>query len=421
MITNQTKILIVPGYLLYPYETGAGVAQFHFIDGIKDKVDLTVLLSPINVSLENLPALKERWPNVGFLHWERKVDVPVAPSFPQRLIGKIKRTIQPQQKEIEVERSEKYKEIHYNIENILLDPPNWMVKSLDEILTREKFDLVQFDLPINMGLAEVVKRRAKTLFVHHEIKFQRIKTSISGQESDLAALQELQGQVAQAECAKLNSFDAIQVFHSEDAEILKSKITTPIFICPFSIDNKVFRQHELNEKVQRLIFVGSDEHLPNLDGLKWLVDQVDKQEPFTVNLHVIGRWSSENRELLQRDWLSFEGFVKDLSPWYRNSVMLAPIRMGAGLRTKIMEAMAASNPVITTKFAAQGIDQDNSGLLFAESLTEIQQHLDQLINEKQAFSAGQSAVYRYAMGNFSSESVIDKRIEIIDKTLTIDD
>lgn len=57
-----------------------------------------------------------------------------------------------------------------------------------------------------------------------------------------------------------------------------------------------------------------------------------------------------------RDGISVPGALPDLRPvWQRASVMVAPLRFSAGIQNKILEAMAAGVPVVTTPAAAEAI------------------------------------------------------------------
>ena len=50
------------------------------------------------------------------------------------------------------------------------------------------------------------------------------------------------------------------------------------------------------------------------------------------------------------------GYVDDLDPFYRDAfVFVAPLRLGAGLKFKVLDAMAYGLPVVATSVAAEGI------------------------------------------------------------------
>jgi glycosyltransferase involved in cell wall biosynthesis len=51
------------------------------------------------------------------------------------------------------------------------------------------------------------------------------------------------------------------------------------------------------------------------------------------------------------------GEVADLMPYLEDAaVVVAPIRMGGGMRVKVLEALAAGKAVVTTPLAAEGLD-----------------------------------------------------------------
>jgi glycosyltransferase involved in cell wall biosynthesis len=65
------------------------------------------------------------------------------------------------------------------------------------------------------------------------------------------------------------------------------------------------------------------------------------------------------------------GFVEDLLPLYASaSAFVSPIRFGAGVRVKLLEAFAARVPVVATRFAAEGLDVSDEGELFLASSPE---------------------------------------------------
>lgn len=54
--------------------------------------------------------------------------------------------------------------------------------------------------------------------------------------------------------------------------------------------------------------------------------------------------------------VQFAGFIDDLYEFSKDGISIAPVRIGGGLKTKILLAMAQGIPVISTTFALEGID-----------------------------------------------------------------
>ncbi|WP_181873334.1 glycosyltransferase [Paenibacillus prosopidis] len=110
-----------------------------------------------------------------------------------------------------------------------------------------------------------------------------------------------------------------------------------------------------------ITFVGGFSHLPNLDGVLWFVHSifpiVKKSLP-DVKFHIIGSNPPQGILNLKSEDLNVTGFISDdelLSYYSSSRIVVAPIRFGAGVKGKIIEATAHGVPVITTSIGAEGI------------------------------------------------------------------
>ena len=146
--------------------------------------------------------------------------------------------------------------------------------------------------------------------------------------------------------------------------------------------NTVERQSK-NKKI--ILFVGSFNHLPNIDGIEWFAREVlpslrDKVgEIFEV--HVAGGGlSSEKQDFLESQGIRVLGWVQELAPIYQSAdVVIAPIRYGAGLKGKILEAAKYERPIVATNIAMEGFTltpgEDyipaNSPIEFVEGIKEL--------------------------------------------------
>lgn len=54
--------------------------------------------------------------------------------------------------------------------------------------------------------------------------------------------------------------------------------------------------------------------------------------------------------------MELTGYVKDLHSFLQGSIFLVPIRIGSGMRMKILDAVLAGIPFITTTKGVEGID-----------------------------------------------------------------
>jgi glycosyltransferase involved in cell wall biosynthesis len=110
-----------------------------------------------------------------------------------------------------------------------------------------------------------------------------------------------------------------------------------------------------------LVFVGSMDWLPNVDGVLYFVREVlpliRRKRP-DCSLAIVGRTPPPKiNELAAQDKrIQVTGTVPDIRPYlWGSAVSIVPLRIGGGTRLKIYEAMAAKIPVVSTTVGAEGL------------------------------------------------------------------
>ncbi len=177
----------------------------------------------------------------------------------------------------------------------------------------------------------------------------------------------------QREIALLKLYDAIFVFSEADKHKLESELLdSAIYVSPFCVLDNSFQKIEHKYlDVHKLVFVGGESHTPNRDAIEWYVNEIaDKiAESKRIKLHIIGSWSNETKnEYRDNSHIHFAGFVDNLVEYCRNSIMIVPVRIGGGIRSKILYAMAQGLPVISTSKGCEGIGaNDKEEILIADT------------------------------------------------------
>ena len=127
---------------------------------------------------------------------------------------------------------------------------------------------------------------------------------------------------------------------------------------------------------RRVVFVGSMDYHANVDAVTHFAREVwprlRERLPGLV-FSIVGRAPApEVRALAAQPGVEVTGTVADVRPYYRDALAaVIPLRVGGGSRLKILEAMAAGVPVVSTRLGAEGIDaRDGVDIILAESADE---------------------------------------------------
>jgi polysaccharide biosynthesis protein PslH len=149
----------------------------------------------------------------------------------------------------------------------------------------------------------------------------------------------------------------------QDAGLMRDMLeVTRVTAIPTGVDIDFFRRPPEVQPKADLVFLGSMDWLPNIDGIEYFVREIlpliRKRMP-TCRLAVVGRTPSASiRALAERDSrIQVTGTVADVRPWlWGSKVSIVPLRIGGGTRLKIYESMAAGTPTISTSIGAEGLD-----------------------------------------------------------------
>ena len=171
------------------------------------------------------------------------------------------------------------------------------------------------------------------------------------------------------EGAMFRRADHVIAVSDHDAEIIQAVArhgrVTPV---PPGVDREQLAPRARNPGPGSVLYVGHMEHYPNLDGLLFLYREIWPRVRHAyprARLTVAGggtreelaREAPETLARMVRDAsIELSGFVPDLrAAMDATEVMAAPLRLGSGVRNKVIEAMAAGLPVVTTGRGAEGL------------------------------------------------------------------
>ena len=133
-------------------------------------------------------------------------------------------------------------------------------------------------------------------------------------------------------------------------------------LASFFTDRVEHSREEMDFSARKdFLTVGTFKHEPNVDSVRWLREEVwplvrERLPEATMRVH--GSYASEaTRRRFHEPDLGFfvEGFAEDLAATMRSArVLLAPLRFGAGIKGKVLDAWRFGLPVVTTPIGSEG-------------------------------------------------------------------
>ncbi len=120
-----------------------------------------------------------------------------------------------------------------------------------------------------------------------------------------------------------------------------------------------------------LLFQGTFDYGPNVDGAQWLVDDVAPKVRAQVagaRIRLVGKTTGSVDSLADPPLVTVVGQVPHMEPELGGAdLVVVPLRMGSGTRFKILEAFAHRIPVVSTRLGAEGLRaEDGVHLLVAD-------------------------------------------------------
>jgi glycosyltransferase involved in cell wall biosynthesis len=160
----------------------------------------------------------------------------------------------------------------------------------------------------------------------------------------------------------LSEVDRTVVVSDHDAELLRKDFgVRQVDVVENGVDTSYFRPRAARRESGRLLFLGSLDWRPNLDGARLLLERVfpavRAAEP-SASLWLVGRNPPDwlRRLAAGRAGVELHASVPDVRPFLDGcELLVVPLRIGGGSRLKILEALASGVPVVSTRVGAEGL------------------------------------------------------------------
>ncbi|GIO70014.1 glycosyltransferase [Paenibacillus cookii] len=238
-------------------------------------------------------------------------------------------------------------------------------------------DYVYLNRPhISIKYMDVFKKHtnAKVIYFGHDLHYLREMRNyeITKNPSVLKSAEEWK----ETEFKLFEMADVIHVVGSFEKQVLLEQFPhKPIRNIPlFPYSEPYGEKHSINtfEERKDLLFVGGFNHKPNFDGIMWFIINAFpkiQNEIKDIKLFIVGSNPPDELKEMQSEQIVITGYVSDqeLEEYYKRCrVVVVPLRFGAGVKGKVIEALNYQVPIVTTSIGAEGLEDIQNVLLVSD-------------------------------------------------------
>lgn len=208
-----------------------------------------------------------------------------------------------------------------------------------------------------IDLIRSVAPHARIIFNNADLHFLReIRAAIAGGRPDLM---EQAAKTREVELSVMRRVDVTLSYTEVEQAVITSHNGNAgrVARCPWVIDPPASVPQFMVRS--GIAFLGNYRHLPNMEALAFFVKSVvpllERRLP-GVMLHVYGSNVPDSILALEGKGVRIEGYIADTREAYgRCRVFVAPLLSGAGLKGKVVDALANGVPCVLSPIAAEGI------------------------------------------------------------------
>ncbi|MBQ7795062.1 MAG: glycosyltransferase [Lachnospiraceae bacterium] len=262
---------------------------------------------------------------------------------------------------------------------------DWIMKNKDEI------DFVYLNRPhIATKYIDFIKKNTdiKIIYYGHDLHFLREyrEYELTGdiqkkRDSDYWKSIEFT-LMEKAEVAYYPSYVEEEAIHAIKPEINVKAITAYVY-------EKFLENIDMDfSKREGLLFVGGFAHPPNADAVLWFAKEIFPliREKIEVPFYIVGSKVTEEIKALEEpgNGIIVKGFVseEELAELYATSrIVIVPLRYGAGVKGKVVEAIYNGSAIVTTSIGAEGITQAERVMKIADEPADFAAKVVELYND----------------------------------------
>jgi glycosyltransferase involved in cell wall biosynthesis len=143
------------------------------------------------------------------------------------------------------------------------------------------------------------------------------------------------------------------------AALLEGNPALAVGVIPNGVDLRAFPVGAAPRSETALLFVGNFEYGPNADAAFQLATEIFPRVQASVpdaELWLVGNGPPAHIQALASDSITVTGRVPDVQPYLASAAaFVSPLRVGVGIKNKVLEALAMGCPLVATPLSVDGI------------------------------------------------------------------
>lgn len=254
------------------------------------------------------------------------------------------------------------------------------------------------------------KTNIKCIYYGHDLHFLRLQREyeLSGniskkQESEEWLEKELYI-MRKADISYYPSYVEEEEIHRIDPSIKVKAITAYVYE---QFKDDIQKDFTLREGI---LFVGGFGHPPNEDAVLWFTKEVLPriEEKIPMPFYIVGSKATDAVKKLNSGNIIVKGFVseEELAQLYNTCKMVVvPLRYGAGVKGKVVEALYYGTPMVTTSVGAEGISGADKIISIADDADSFANAVIETYNDDKKLAATVDAYQAFVKDYFSVDAV----------------
>lgn len=378
-MTDTPSIVFVTQQLPYPNADSAGVSYLHTLSHELKTAESFFIAPDLGT---NRRALAKGGPTKSVL-------IPVGSDRRPRplrvIVDRVERMLQPR-------------------------PPRGFIKELraNDTARRALRDAEVIDIhwPSMAAAVTQIRRlapRARVLVHLHDVPSQGIQRRLSSTRSfaGKALLRVALAHSRFVEQRVVRHADTVVVFSEKDQRLLRDSAHTVVVFPPLAMSKECVGHPASGAGHPTALFVGPLYRSENVDALDWCIEDIwplVRREVPTAELTAVGTAPEEVRKRFESTpGITIRGFVNDIESLYAGvDVVVAPLRLGAGVKFKAIDALSRGVPLVATSVGMEGIGDAEYAPLAHDDPAEFARRVVEVLRDPAAAREGSEAARAWA-------------------------